>query len=761
MIRPMRWYAAWFDRHRTIAGTAVVLMTAVAVTGMLRLGINEQVRDLFRTDAGRLEQLEEIYDDFGADDMDIYIVLQADDVYDARVRAIVHDLAASLRTLREVESVRSILDVTGFDGDGSAVPLYPPAGANADLAARAQMLAHSHPIAAGRLVNADGDALLVVARLRWPLPGVDPAADIDLVQPLRDTLDRITTDSPVTATLAGLLPVRNQLVRTLKREMVIFLAVSATIGAILAMLLFRRTSAVAIITLANLSAAGWTLGLMGLAGELVNPVNMVVPSLVMIIAFTDSVHIMHHIRKELAEGASPRDAARHAVATVGPACGLTSITTAIGFASLVVADVNVIERFGIVAAVGALAAFASVVTIVPLCAGLPRFGRWLTPRAGSARLWRRSYRETALGRVSAFILRHCRVASIIGLLVTVLFAWTAMQLRPTSYLREGVPASSEAAEAVELIDTEFGGLLSLIALVEWDNDALDDNPQALLAVLSRIENIFARAESVNAPLSLSALVASLPGDDVSEQLAFMRFVPPTLRDHVYQPDDNRALVIGFMPDSGADVQEPILTRLQQELTACERSLRNDGLAVTLSLNGTPVAIGQAANLMINDLLTSLALASIVIFGVMTIAFRSLRLGLIGLLPNAFPLFAVASFLVVIGQPLTVTGVITFCVCLGIAVDDTIHVVTRFRQRTRQGDLPHDALHHTMVTVGSALLTTTIVLVGSLGALLFSSMPLVQLFGMIAAVGLAAAYVGDVLILPAIIAWTEPSTWTRV
>ena len=82
---------------------------------------------------------------------------------------------------------------------------------------------------------------------------------------------------------------------------------------------------------------------------------------------------------------------------------------------------------------------------------------------------------------------------------------------------------------------------------------------------------------------------------------------------------------------------------------------------------------------------------------------------------------------------------------GRALDDIIK---------KSGQLPIPMVRDILIKVGSALLTTTAVLVGGLGALLFSSMPLVQLFGMIASVGLAAAYIGDVLVLPALIAWSE-------
>ena len=136
--------------------------------------------------------------------------------------------------------------------------------------------------------------------------------------------------------------------------------------------------------------------------------------------------------------------------------------------------------------------------------------------------------------------------------------------------------------------------------------------------------------------------------------------------------------------------------------------------------------------------------------VLSLTFGSLRLGAISVVPNAFPLVVAASALVLLGLELQVTSVIAFTVCLGIAVDDTIHYVTRFRRELDDGyDVPEAAVR-AFLGVGRALVVTTAVMLGGFGVMFFSAIPTTQLFALIGSLALFAALIGDLLLLPAMV-----------
>jgi len=145
----------------------------------------------------------------------------------------------------------------------------------------------------------------------------------------------------------------------------------------------------------------------------------------------------------------------------------------------------------------------------------------------------------------------------------------------------------------------------------------------------------------------------------------------------------------------------------------------------------------------------------IILVVMGLAYRSLRIGLISVIPNLFPLAVTASLLVLLGRPLEITSVCAFTICLGIAVDDTIHFLSRFRYELAVDGDVNAAIQRSFVRVGTALILSSVVLVSGFGTVLTSQMPGHQVFAGMACATIAAALVGDLVILPAILACFTP------
>src|SRR5207247_571083 len=135
-----------------------------------------------------------------------------------------------------------------------------------------------------------------------------------------------------------------------------------------------------------------------------------------------------------------------------------------------------------------------------------------------------------------------------------------------------------------------------------------------------------------------------------------------------------------------------------------------------------VLVARSINQILADLRNSLALDAIVIFTALAFAFRSLRLGLASVVPNIFPLLAAGACLVWIGHPLDYASAVVFSVCLGIAVDDTIHFITRFRRELAIDGQVRPAMERTYTAVGSVALSTTAIFLVGFGSLIFSEIP---------------------------------------
>ena len=162
-----------------------------------------------------------------------------------------------------------------------------------------------------------------------------------------------------------------------------------------------------------------------------------------------------------------------------------------------------------------------------------------------------------------------------------------------------------------------------------------------------------------------------------------------------------------------------------------------------------------ASLKIQDMIVSmnsgLITAAIIIFGTMALAFRSLLLGMLCIIPNLFPLVLVASGLVWLGQPLQLATVIVFNIGIGMTVDNTIDLVTHFQHEFPIDWNVKDAIRRTGLAMGNPILSTVVVLLAGFGSLMTSSIPVTRLFSFLACAILATALIGDLILLPAFIA----------
>jgi predicted RND superfamily exporter protein len=223
-------------------------------------------------------------------------------------------------------------------------------------------------------------------------------------------------------------------------------------------------------------------------------------------------------------------------------------------------------------------------------------------------------------------------------------------------------------------------------------------------------------------------------------------LPVDLSRQFWRPNINQAQVVARVQDLGMAHYRPILDRIEREFA--KLTLAHPG--VRIELTGEAIIESQAVQQVVKELFYSLALAAVIIFVVITIAVRSIRFGLLSVIPNIFPLVATGAMHACIDTSLDIASACSFAICLGIAVDDTIHFLMRFRHEREQGYDVESSIRRTFVTVGSALVMTTVVMVAGVGSVMTSELQTHFLFASMACATIGSALLGDLIILPALL-----------
>ena len=724
--------------RRLLVWSAVIALTALAIGGLCRLRFDDDLRSLVRDSRADFRLVDEVAALFGTPDRDCIVLARArdGDLFHAGALDELRELASAVGTVEGVETVRSIFDVRRSGASGAVLPVIPrsqgPLDAESRDAARARAL--RHPLVAGHLLSTDATIALLLVRLS---PTADrPPQLAATVTRLEDMLARhAARAATIDLELTGLPALREQASRALRRDMLIFNSLGLSLAVILSAAVARSLRSTIVACVPPFVGAVWALGTLGLCGAPVNILTSVVPSLALVVGTCDSIHFIEDMRRSVRRGIDPLAASTAAVRRVGTACGLTSLVTAVGFASLAAARIDAVRTFGIAAAVGALASFLAVTLLTPLIAS--------TRFCSGMRLGRSSRRAGRIANaLAAFSVRHAWPIAAAGCAATLFLGLAGIGLDADNRVVDSLPRGAPAAQALARVDAEFGGALGVDVIVRWP-EGIDWREGVVTGALAEVHGILESAAGISHAISLSSIAGEL-GDRARRRLDAEQF-----RDLV-APDERAAVVRARVADRGSRNLDAAYDRIDAALA--DLAARQPGWRFELA--GLSVVSARNIRQLVRDLGSSLLLEVVVIGLILAVAFRSPIAGLVSLVPNVFPLTVIGAILQATGRSLDPATVIVFNVCLGLAVDDTVHVLSALARNRRAGLSIATSVRRAIAETGNAVVIGGVVLAVGFTAVTASSVPSLAGFGMLACGAVAAATVAELVFLPALLVVTE-------
>ena len=523
-----------------------------------------------------------------------------------------------------------------------------------------------------------------------------------------------------------------------------FMGFGALLGFLIASAAFRNVRATFLAGLPPIVGVVLSVGLarfVGLGAD--GFTSIVLPLLVLTIGFADSLHIVVAMARVRRDGGALSGAAAATVATgelVWP-CLLTSLTTAIGFASLSLAGHSLVAEFGLSCALATAVTFVSVILTIPLLARTPlgaRLENVAPPRFDGEK------RSGAVGLVRGIVsaaLRAPRTVAILGACLTVLSVWVASGLEADRRVMSDLAEGSAAADTLLRVDAELGGVFPLHVRMDWDEVATEAE---LSAAANRVHDALVREPLFSGVVGPANILRSLTPDGEAAAWGALRFVPDAWGSAFFDLDERHALIHARLQDIGSAQLIPAFERTRVVLQ--EAALPH----VRLALVGDHVAYLETVDDVTRDLALSLALAALLILVTLAAAFRSWRLGLASVVPNLLPLGVSAAGLAIMGGHVDVSTLTALTLSLGIATDNTIHVLARWERTRHEYASAILGARAAVLQTLPALTMTTLTLTAAFGQLLTSALPTIRDFGLLAGITLVVAFVADALLLPSIL-----------
>lgn len=588
-----------------------------------------------------------------------------------------------------------------------------------------------HPLTKGLLISDDKKSLaFMIQRKNCNLD--------ELLQYFQEKTPEIIKDPNVRVRFIGAPLIQQAMTYSMSDSMKQVLILEALFFVILLPLMFRTTRGLVVPLTIIGSAVVLNFGVMVWLGLSINIIGICIPGLIAVIALCDTIHMIHHFEEALFEGHSRDDAIILMLERVGIACFYTSFTTGIGFLSLSLANHDAVVDFSLAASLSVLVAFICVIFLTPLMLAF-----W--PIRNQSKAIFSQALNLNYGK------KRLVIAVFFGLVA--LSVYGTKQVVINSHWLEELPKSEQAVTDFIWFEDHFNGFVGLETEI---NGSLGDikSFNAVEAMQERILKLkgVKSAESythwVREALGVSP-TAPVSQDMLTQGLALLKLSKERYPVHILTRDGKSGRVTFRIRELGTQHFMGLIGHIEKETKAFPSSLEaRVGSATKLA--------HESASLVIYTMMQSMALSLVAITLFIMIIFRSIKLGLLSIIPNALPVFVALGLNGLLDIELRIGIVMIYALGIGLAVDDTIHLLTRFIQEHREHpNSVRTALLNSLRGTGKALMTTSILLTVAALCYLPSSFKTMRDVGILLTPIVLVALAADLWLLPILLEWSYP------
>jgi uncharacterized protein len=733
-----------------------IVITALAIpqlinirTGELKLHIDPSIERLLAPDDEAYRFYQTAQRIFGSDQT-ILLLLQSDDVFSTENMEVISRLTHRLEAVDGVMRVTSLSNALTIRGSESGIDIESweervPVSKEQQAGFRNDIL--SNPMYAGALVSKQGTATAILVSLT-NTAGYGFLTRID--HEIRGIINSEAPDRKIWITGSPELSLATT--NTLLSDLMHIPAIVILVMAIILALCFRQISGV----LVPLSTVGisviWTMAITAGLGYSLNIVTTLVPTLLMIISLSYSIHVTAEFQELARHGNRDSNRAAAALLSVFVPVVFTGLTTAIGFLSLTLSPLEAIKEFGILSVIGILLSMLVTLTWTPAVLALLLTAR-KNPVDCSTRQQESRF-ECISARLGQFDARH-RIAIFVasGVLFVVAAAGMTHIRVGIEYITNFSP-DSPARAAYEKANNLLGGANLFYVII--DTGSMDAVKEPVnLRTIRELQNWLLAQQEIGGAISIVNYLELLNGafndnDPARRQIPATRKEASELlffgaNDEIEQLVDSRYQLANIIVRTSA-VDSGQLSALVRRI---EQHLRQLPGHLQATVTGNPVLINDVLARIIRGQMQSVFAALLIVYGVLVGMFLSFRIGLLALLPNILPVVVYFGTLGYLGISLNPSNSLIAPMVLGIAIDDTVHFFARFNELMKHQADSRQATIESLRIVGRPVTYTSIALCLGFLVLTGSELKMQEQVGLMACFTLAFAWLADVTLTPAL------------
>lgn len=747
----MRVLNRFIKKYPWLIIASVLILTITFGYYAQNVGITTNIKDFFPEGHPQVETFDEIQDTFGGADY-IMVAMVTPDIFTYDSLNQLRQVTEQLRRLPGIEQVRSLANVEEVKGSDWGIELASLIGEIPTEVSQLEALRErvlEDEMYGGTMVSLDSTAALIMIE-------VDPRSDtVEVAAIVSEFVNSI--NGPEDFYLTGTPVLNHVLADSMKSDLVKLFPIVLLLIAFVLFLYFHSLRGVLLPFITVLISVVWTVGLMGMLGKQLSPLNSVMPVILVSLGNAYGIYILSRYNEEMARGKSSRDAVVATLTSVGLAVLMAGATTVAGFASNITSSITLMVDFGLFTAYGVLIALLISLTLMPALLVVMPGPKKREHKRKKRKTSHDGFLERGLNKLAQTIVNRSGI--VIGLtLILVLGAVLGIPRLSTDgnffnffddesgpkiayeLVREKL-SGSESIEIVVKGDIQDPGVLNAMDNFQKDLEAtgLVGQPQSIVTLLKRTNQALNEGDSeFDAIPGSRELVAQylllLEMNDENGLLS--KFITMD-----YQTGRIQALVKDSSSEGTAALFESIESLFDKHFAEHNVTTTQTGIIVLMEALSDMIIQGQIA---------SLLFSVVAVFLIVRLLLRSWEGSILSILLIFVTVLVNFGIMGWSGIALDIVTVLISSIGVGVGIDYSIHVYSRYQEERENGKNAEAAIYETIITTGKAISANAGAVIAGFLILLLSSFPPLRYFGSLVTITMFVASVGSLTILPALI-----------
>ncbi|MDS1907839.1 efflux RND transporter permease subunit [Vibrio parahaemolyticus] len=735
---------------------ATIFLIIVATIGGKNLYFRGDYDIFFDGTNKQLLAFDEIQTTFAkTDNLAIVIAPEDGDIFTPQTLSLIQKITVDAWQVpysSRVDSIANYQHTEAFDDDLLVEDLlYSEYELTPERISKVKSIALSEPVLKSALVSEKGD--VTVVNITVQLPDMDKTAEVEeVVSSINAMIDRYQRAYPdVTFHKAGIIAMNHAFMTAAQDDSSTLVPTMLVVILVFLTIMLRSILSVIATLIVIIGSVMATMGISGWAGMFLSTATVNVPTLIMTLAVADCVHVIATMRQSMKNGFTKVQSIERSIALNFVPILITSVTTAIGFLMMNMSDSPVLRDFGNLSALGVMVACFLSVTLLPaLLKLLPIHVKMETSQD----------QKHVMDRLGDFVVSQRRALLPLSVAVIVVCASLIPLNKVNDESVEYFGQRNEFRQAADFMEERISGMTNISIAIKT-NESQGIAAPDFLNTIGEFSNWLRDQPETDHVATLAdvykRLNKNMHGDDeayyllpqerelAAQYLLLYEMSLPYGLDlnNQINVDKSSIKMVLTVANLGSVELVDLENRIYQWFA--EHAPQYQVVASSPSLMFAHIGETNMASM-----LSTLPITLVLISALLIFALRSVRLGLISLMPNIAPavigfgLWALISGEINLGLSVVVT------LTLGIVVDDAVHFLSKYQRARREGQTAEQAVRYAFHTVGRALWITTVVLVAGFSVLAMSSFRLNADMGQLSAIVIFIALVVDFLFLPTLL-----------